>query len=173
MVIAPNSIAPTTKGGTVMGEYRWLNNLPIADAPDWLIDLCKEKESERAERVASEDLEIEVGKVIAALDASTNDDVDEYKWYQLISSAHASSGGALEVLDAFQRWSAKSPIKHNRDRNKSRWKALDRSPPRDIRAGTLYQHADETAPGWREAYEQASVDAMYATFAKSKTEGRS
>jgi hypothetical protein len=33
MIIVPNSIAPTKKGGEVMGEYRFLNNLPIADAP--------------------------------------------------------------------------------------------------------------------------------------------
>jgi len=35
MVIAP----PSVKAG--VGAYRWLNDLPVADAPQWLLDLLK------------------------------------------------------------------------------------------------------------------------------------
>jgi hypothetical protein len=140
-----------------------------------LIDLCKEKESERIERLTNEDFNINVDKVIAALDAATNVDVPENQkngpsWFKMISSAWFGSGGAHEALDAFQRWSAKNKIKHNTDRNKDRWKAFFKKPPTGISVGSLYQHADKTAPGWREAYEQASLDAIDAAFAKSKTE---
>jgi hypothetical protein len=43
MVISPPSIKPG------VGVYKWLNNLPIAAAPDWLIDLCKMRPLARRE----------------------------------------------------------------------------------------------------------------------------
>jgi hypothetical protein len=48
MVIAPPSVAPKTM--RCPGPYVWLNNLPIADAPEWLLDLVCEggSSSERA-----------------------------------------------------------------------------------------------------------------------------
>ena len=41
MVIAPPSMRPG------MGQYKWLNNNPIADAPDWLIAMVKNSDKER------------------------------------------------------------------------------------------------------------------------------
>jgi hypothetical protein len=41
MVLAP----PTVRSG--VGEYRWLNNNPIAPMPDWLIELTGEQQPKR------------------------------------------------------------------------------------------------------------------------------
>src|ERR1700746_3445433 len=41
MVIAPPSIKPG------VGEYRWLNDLPIADAPAWLIEAASKKAAKK------------------------------------------------------------------------------------------------------------------------------
>ena len=168
MVIVPPSIARVAKGSKVFGQYSWLNKLPMADAPKWLIDLCKKRKSK--ERDDDDVNEIDIDNVIDALDAATNNNVDEEKWYRLIASAHAGSGGAPEALAAFQRWSKKSP-KHDASRNKDRWEAFDDDPPVEIGVGTLYAHANETAPGWREAAAEAASEIMmkaYAAVIKAK-----
>ena len=49
MVLAPPSLRPGK------GRYRWLNDLPIAEAPSWLIDLCKKDDQahDNKQRMAS------------------------------------------------------------------------------------------------------------------------
>ena len=48
MVIAPPSIKPGA------GEYKWLNDLPVADAPLWLIEAAREKpKPEKAKKPSS------------------------------------------------------------------------------------------------------------------------
>jgi hypothetical protein len=172
MVIVPNSIAPIAKGSEVYGEYRWLNNLPIADAPQWLWKLCEKRKSKKRD---DDDVnEIDIDKVIDSLDAATNDNVSEVKCHGLIAAAWIGSGGALEALAAFQRWSAKAPKKHNKERNQYRWEAFDKKPPTDFTVGTLYYHANETAPGWREAACAAAMVLMmeaYAAAIKAKYKG--
>lgn len=46
MVVAPPSIAPDA------GAYKWRNSLPIADAPQWLLDLVRASTTERKESAA-------------------------------------------------------------------------------------------------------------------------
>ena len=43
-------IAPPSKRGD--GHYRWLNNLPIADTPDWLLELLIAKQGSLEVRAA-------------------------------------------------------------------------------------------------------------------------
>jgi len=174
MILVPNSIAATTKGGKIFGEYRFLNNLPIADAPDWLVELCRDRTKTKQRDVDDDISEIDIDKVIDALDAATNVNVDEEKWHQLIASAWSGSGGAPEALAAFQRWSAKNKIKHNADRNEERWNHFLGNPPVQITVGTLYHHANETAEGWREAACAVAFAAMqkaYAAEIKAKFTG--
>ncbi|MGY8677109.1 AAA family ATPase [Bradyrhizobium sp. UFLA05-153] len=145
MVVVPPSIKPG------VGPYRWLNaGQPIADPPQWLIDRVKAEEHERPAII--DDEEIDIDKVIFALDAATNADVDETTWYHIMAAAHNGSGGDQRAYDAFERWSGKSEKKHEEKRTKERWKAFTKNPSREIKVGTLYWHADETAPGWRDDY---------------------
>ena len=55
MVIAPPSIRPGK------GRYRWINNHPVADAPTWLIELCRDKDDGRKhepnKKLMAEDLD--------------------------------------------------------------------------------------------------------------------
>jgi Primase C terminal 2 (PriCT-2)/RepB DNA-primase from phage plasmid len=96
------------------------------------------------------DIEVNVDKVVAALDASTNDDVDERTWFKIMAAAWRGSDGDEEAFKAFMRWSSKSP-KHRDKRTRQRWRSFGRRPPCSIGPGSLYAHADATAPGWREA----------------------
>ena len=42
MVIAPPSVKPG------VGEYRWLNDMPVADAPAWLIEAASKRSKRRS-----------------------------------------------------------------------------------------------------------------------------
>jgi hypothetical protein len=139
------------------------------------------KQAKRPKRRIDDDIEINIEKVIAALDAATNNNVDEDKYFRLMASAHSGSDGHEDAYQAFVRFSKQS-IKHNDKRTRERWRAFNRKPPRNIGPGTLYAHANETALGWREAMlaealatlasEYAALVREHAAAAKAKTGGR-
>jgi hypothetical protein len=129
----------------------------------------------KTQQERDEDNVINVDKVIDALDASTNNNVDELTWHRLIASAWNGSDGAPEALAAFQRWSAKAPKKHKPERNDYRWDAFFDSPPTEIGVGTLYFFANETAPGWWEravAAAEVKMTAAYADLIKARRYGK-
>jgi putative DNA primase/helicase len=109
----------------------------------------------------NDDIEVNPDKAIAALDAATNDDLDEDTWFRLMASAWRAGDGAEEVYQAFVRFSGKS-TKHNIRRTRQRWRAFDHKPPREIAEGTLYAHAYATAPGWYDKWIEASVASAFA-----------
>jgi Primase C terminal 2 (PriCT-2) len=102
--------------------------------------------------------------VIAALNAATNDDIDEELWVRIMASAFVGSAGDVEAYKAFVEWSKKSN-KHDPRRTWERWRYYERNPPRKIGPGTLYLHANETAPGWREAYVNEAFESLRADYA--------
>ncbi len=176
MVLAPPSFMParnatTDKPAKPGGFYRWLNRLPIANAPRWLIDLVKAKDTPRAPAGEQGDTEVNVAKVVAALDAATNNnDVDEGLWYKLAAAAWRGSVGHPEAFQAFDRFSQRSS-KYNARRTRQRWNSFFRRPPRDIGPATLYAHANATAPGWREAMIEAAFAAIASEYAASTAKG--
>jgi hypothetical protein len=145
----------------------------ILEMPPYPASYFKLREQSPRQRVR-DDIEINPDKVIAALDAMPNDDVDEETWYRTMASAYVTSNGADEVYDAFVRWSKRS-IKHDDRRTKQRWRNLRRKPPRKIGPGTLYYFANTTSPGWRETYLAdafAALTEQYAAdVAKLSTKG--
>jgi hypothetical protein len=160
MVVAPPSIRPD------VGEYVWLNpNVGMKHAPQWLLDIVT-FEQRRRKHSALQDFEINVYRVIDALDAATNDKLDEDVWFKIMAAAYAGSAGHAEAFKAFVRWSQKS-FKHKDKRTVERWRSFDRNPPRDIGPGSLYAHANATAPGWREA----SIAKAYAELAEQYAAG--
>jgi hypothetical protein len=81
-----------------------------------------------------------------------------------MAAAWRGSDGDGAAYDAFVRWSARSS-KHDPKRTQQRWDAFTDKPPRDIGVGTLYQHADDTAPGWREAFVAEALAELQAQYA--------
>jgi hypothetical protein len=157
MVLAPPSVKPG------VGEYIWVNELTVAEAPQWLLDLVTKKERKR--KHSNDDNEINVDMVIAALDAASNANVDEDQWYRIMAAAWRGSDGHDAAFDAFVRWSARSS-KHNIKRTEQRWNAFDDKPPSEIGVGTLYQHANDTAPGWREAFLEEALAKIKEQYAE-------
>jgi hypothetical protein len=167
MVLIPPSVKPG------VGEYVWLNYLKNADASQWLLDLVAKKDSSKRNHDL-DDTTINIDKVIAALDAATNVNLCEDQWYRIMAAAWRGSNGDDAAYRAFVRWSARS-TKRNHDikRTQARWDAFADKPPHDIGVGTLYRHADETAPGWRERLLEESLaslkeeyDAAMAAYVK-------
>jgi primase-like protein len=129
--------------------------------------------TKRSKHKRDDDIEINVEKVIAALDAMPNPDVDEDVWFKLMAATWRGSDGHNDAYDAFVRWSRRS-YKHDDKRTRQRWRGFDRNPPRDIGPGTLYNFADKTAPGWREAMLAraiATLTEQYAAEIAAKAKG--
>jgi hypothetical protein len=143
MVLAPPSLRPGK------GRYRWLNDCPIAAAPDWLIKLCRDKDNEsehepNPEKVADIDL---VRKALAVIPNKA--DVGWKEWKLTIGMAvWAATNGSEEGYNAFNDWSAKWPD-YNEDHTRKAWDEINSCPPSRIGFGTLAHHADMADPGWR------------------------
>jgi hypothetical protein len=156
MVLAPPSMLPDGRA------YIWENQIKAAPAPQWLIDLVKEK-GKRKRSATESDAVINIDKVIAALDAASNANVSEEQWYRIMAAAWRGSDGDDAAYQAFERWSARSS-KDKPKRTKARWDAFADKPPSEITVGTLYQHADDTAPGWRERFLEEALASLRETY---------
>ena len=155
MVVGP----PTERPGK--GKYRWLNQNPVADAPQWLIDLCKE---DVIERQPNEDKQADPKLVAAAMAIIPNDDLDWESWNSIGMACWAATGGSDEGLEAFDQMSQKSEDKYNPTETMKRWQGYFRSPPSRIGFGTLHHLADQASPGWRETYEAQELERAYASM---------
>ena len=135
MIVAP----PTTRPG--VGIYEWVNDLPLAEAPDWLLELVKDRPHEAPNIEPEADIE----RIAAALAGIPNNDIGWDGWNYLAMATWRATGGSEEGFEAFVVWSAKSD-KHNTETSRERWEHFFRSPPTEVGAGTLFYLADG---GWR------------------------
>jgi putative DNA primase/helicase len=168
-VCAPPSIRPIAKGSKTLGTYRWQNELPIAEPPSWLIELCKVDQRERF--TTDSDDEVDPDKVVAALDAIRNDaqqGYDNNDWYRINIAAWRGGGGDDELVRAaFFRMSARSP-NHKLANTQKRWKANRKSRDGSIKVDTLYWYASQSDPTWRD---KAIEAALYSAFAPTPDDG--
>ena len=165
MVIAP----PSVRGD---GEYRWLNDIPIADAPQWLIDLVHSEE-QRQKRSAKEPPKIEVAEAFKQLDPKQSlgegiehpvADIEQIRaafavipndnrgwddWNKCGMALFHATAGSDDGLAVFHAWSSKSK-KYNAQATADRWAAYKTCPPDRIGAGSIFHWANEAAPGWEQ-----------------------
>jgi hypothetical protein len=139
MVIAPPSVRPGK------GSYRWLNDHPVADAPQWLLDLATANDA-TGDRASGEP-EADPALVDAALRVIPNDDVGWEDWNKIGMAVWRATGG--RGLAAFDEWSKKSK-KHDAQQTAEKWATYFKSPPTEIGAGTLFHLASEQNPRWRD-----------------------
>jgi hypothetical protein len=99
MVLAP----PTIKPGR--GAYRWLNDVPIADAPAWLLERALTKaSSDEGEHQAGEP-EADIRDIAAAMAVIPNDGVDWEAWNNTGMAIYRATGGSDEGFRIFDDWS--------------------------------------------------------------------
>ena len=178
MVVAPPSIKPG------VGEYRWLNDLPVADAPAWLIEAVTadkatrtSKASSRAaaseqpeydpfdRKLASSDSDsssIDLAEIETALMAIPNNaSVNWERWNRIAMAVYAATGGTAAGFEMFDKWSQKYPD-YNADDTKAKWKAIEKWPPTDLGVGTIFYEAEQASPGWRDDYYLSALEAAYS-----------
>jgi putative DNA primase/helicase len=151
IVLAPPSVRPA-KGDKPEGVYRWLNKLPIADAPYWLIErLVKIK----VEHIPSgSDPQDDPAKIAAAFEVIPNPDLGWDDWNNRAMALWRATGGSEQGLIILDRWSQKS-IKYDPNEVFNSWNRITGCPPTEYTVASVYGWADEVSSDWREKYDQA------------------
>ena len=138
MVVAPPSVRPDG------GSYEWKNDTVIADAPDWLITLCKEEPTNHSQELGQSQA-VDPAEVTAALAAIPSD--DEPIWFEIGCAL------AKELDDAglpiFIDWSAKSK-KYDARKCEQKWEHCKTISGYNV--GTIFHYANEEKPDWRSAF---------------------
>jgi hypothetical protein len=176
MVIAPPSTHP--RGG----QYVWINDLPIADAPPWLIELTRKSNkvvrhkkmvSRRPKTVCfndpvldalmeqytgagistdpddNHDLELEMRVALSRIPAD-----DYFVWLYVGAAIYDGLGEAGFPL--FVEWSQRSAKYKDVARDACKWKWPECREMREITVATIFYHANQHDPGWREIYRRLS-----------------
>jgi hypothetical protein len=77
------------------------------DTPAYPATYFKLAKQRKRSAPGNEAIEINVEKVIAALEAATNDDVDEDLWFRIMAAAYVGSDGDREAFKAFAEYRVK------------------------------------------------------------------
>lgn len=152
MVLAPPSIKPG------VGAYRWLKQLPIVAAPDWLIELCKLDETSHT---PGEQSDVDPGEIAVALAVLPNADLGWEEWNRIGMAIYRATEGNDQGFWAFDLWSHKS-TKYNKANTHDSWYERYRScPPTKIGVGTIFYLTDLASPGWRVIYQAEQFERIY------------
>jgi Bifunctional DNA primase/polymerase, N-terminal/Primase C terminal 2 (PriCT-2) len=135
MVVAPPTRRP-------MGAYKWLNDLPVADPPAWLLELVRGTEPVRATS-ANRDAPIDEIELALSMIPSTNLDFEQ--WNRIGMAVYGASGGSKEGRDLFVAWSSRAPV-FDLHRNLERWSHYHDSPPKWVGIQTLRWEAMRSLP---------------------------
>jgi hypothetical protein len=82
--------------------------------------------------------------------------VTQQEYNNIGMACWAAFGGSAEGFAAFDAWARKSKKYHGG--TKERWNNYRKYPPSNIGAGSIIHWANKASPGWREAYEAATMD---------------
>lgn len=144
IVIAPPSVRPGK------GIYEWLNDYPVAEAPNWLIELCTagdNKKGQPGEPTA------EIEEIAEALRVIPNNDENWDEWNHIGMATFAASARSEAGFDVFAQWSRIS-AKYDAAETRKRWENYHAHPPKSIGFGTLHHKAGEAHPGWIAAWDK-------------------
>jgi len=165
MVLAPPSNRPNK------GRYAWVNALPIADPPQWLLDLVV---AEKPQQTADDETHgpVHPALVAAAVAAIPNDaSVGWDQWNKIGMAIWAATDGSdagFKIFDDWsQRWSG-----YDATDTETRWQAYQHSPPQAIGVGTLFYLATQAEPTWQAAYDAQVEAAMFAANSAEAEEPR-
>jgi RecA-family ATPase len=141
MVVAPPSVRKD-------GPYRWLNNLPIAEAPAWLLQLVTEdpKPGVWEQYADSRYGNVSFERVQAAVNAIPFKEDRDFRVKVGHAIKHAAGEDGFELFDTWCQQSSN----YNPDKVQEKWKGFK---PERISFGTLKFLADEAKPGWENTVE--------------------
>lgn len=102
-----------------------------------------------------------IAEVAAAVEVIPNDIPGWEDWNRVMMAIWAATGGSEEGFKIADRWCAKWEG-YDAKNTRERWKAISKSPPNQIGAGTIFYLADRASPGWRAALQPTSLDDFVA-----------
>jgi Bifunctional DNA primase/polymerase, N-terminal/Primase C terminal 2 (PriCT-2) len=139
MSIVPPSVRPGK------GVYKWLNDLPVAAAPAWLLVLVRKEE--RAPRKTSDgEPQASIHRLKIAMAMIPNNDVSRKEWNDVAMALYAATDGSEEGFRIFDAWSRQSVKYHGGTVKK--WEHLHKYPPTVFTAGSIFYWADKAVPDW-------------------------
>jgi hypothetical protein len=155
MSVVPPSIKPGK------GRYEWINNLPVAEAPEWLLELVRKPAS--TPRVLESDGELPSReKVTLALALLPNDSDDYDFWKETGMAIWASTGGT--GFDLFDAWSRKWPG-YNASNTRRAWEyEIAKCPPDRYGPRAIINKLEEINPFWQTAVLNSAYDAQIDEF---------
>lgn len=168
MVIAP----PSAKRDA---PYEWINNLQIADAPQWLLDLLGQGATGNVEaRRPGQRAEPSLDKIAAAMKIIPNDRADvSWKlvdnatgkrneltgwdgWNTIMMAMWTASNGSTAGYNIALNWCRRNRFKFDeRITHESWFKRYPSSPPQRLGVGTLFAIANFEKPDWQRSWDQA------------------
>jgi hypothetical protein len=158
-------VAPPTKRSDG-GVYEWVNDLPIAEAPQWLLAMVTETATQPDDPTDDDDAEMSVEEAMAAVEVIPNDDLEWNDWNDRGMAIFRATGG--KGFAAFDTLSQKSSKYHAR-RTLEKWRAYYTSPPKEIGAGSLIYWANEADPEWRVRYTKKVFDDLAGNNAQPQS----
>jgi putative DNA primase/helicase len=148
MVVAPPTVKPDG------GVYRWFNNNPIADAPDWLlkaaVEACgpsAERERETGERERSAP-PAPIEMIATAMAVIPNEEPNWEWWNKVGMAVFRATGGSDAGLRIFDAWSRKCAVAYDERDTEEKWGKFFTTPPDNIGSGSIYHWANEAHPDW-------------------------
>jgi hypothetical protein len=136
-------VPPSVKPGK--GAYRWINDLAVADAPAWLLDLVRKEKSEPRHRASDAELPSR-DTVELCLALLPNDDPSYDFWKDVGMAIWASTAG--EGFELFDAWSRKWPGYDAEDTDIA-WKQIESAPPERYGPRAIINKLDEAMPDWQ------------------------
>jgi hypothetical protein len=139
-------LAPPTR--TEKGVYRWLNHLPIADAPPWAIERALRRRPCRlfdhrlaAQRAANRKpvTDKRLGDLMASIPNDEAWDWDD--WCRIGMALYGATDGSDFGFELFDQWSQKQH-KYDDVNTMEKWEKFKSSPPQNIGVGTLFYEAE-------------------------------
>jgi hypothetical protein len=90
-------------------------------------------------------------------------------WNRLVMALFRATGGSDDGLKILLAWSRQAEEIHDDKRNEDKWDHLERSPPNELGAGTIFYDAEKEYPGWKisAAFENSEVAPRIAAFMKA------
>jgi hypothetical protein len=155
MSVVPPSIKPGK------GAYRWLNNLPVASAPAWLLELIRRKKYEP--RISESDAELPSRDMVELCLALLPNDDPSYDFWKDVGMAiwASTAGDGFELFDAWSRkWHG-----YNTADTCIAWQQIEGSPPQRYGPRAIINKLDEAMPDWEcRLFGHPEIDAQIDAF---------
>jgi hypothetical protein len=156
-------VPPSRKPGN--GVYSWLNDLPVAAAPDWLIERVR-KPAPVSRLESDDDAELpprELVELVLALLPNDDPNPNYLFWKDVGMAIYASTGGA--GYDLFVAWSRKFHG-FDADTTQEAWQQIESCPPDRYGPRAIINKLAEVVPFWETAAMNPAYNAQIDEFNK-------